>query len=53
MEKINDYEIYTYRMKKRLLDKMFFLDKFFEPIENIVDFGCADGELICEIRVNK
>lgn len=50
MEKIKDYKIYTYRMKKSLLDKMFFLDKFFEPIETIVDFGCADGELIEEMN---
>lgn len=50
MEKIKDYAIYNYRMKKSLLDKMFFLDKFFEPIETIVDFGCADGELIEEMK---
>ena len=50
MEKIKDYAIYNYRMKKSLLDKMFFLDKFFEPIETIVDFGCADGELIDEMN---
>lgn len=50
MEKIKNYEIYNYRMKKSLLDKMFFLDKCFEPFENIVDFGCADGELICEMN---
>ena len=50
MEKIKDYEIYNYRMKKSLLDKMFFLDKFFEPIDTIVDFGCADGELIDEMK---
>ncbi len=50
MEKIKNVEIYNYRMKKSLLDKMFFLDKFFEPIESIVDFGCADGELILEMK---
>ncbi len=50
MEKINNYEIYNYRMKKSLLDKLFFLDKFFEPVANIVDFGCADGEIIDEMK---
>ena len=29
-----------------MIDKMFFIDKIFEPIECIVDFGCANGELI-------
>lgn len=33
-------------MEKSLLDKMFFMDKFFDPIENILDFGCANGVLI-------
>ena len=50
MQQIRDYKIYNYRMKKSLLDKMFFLDKFFEHIEIIVDFGCADGELIGEMK---
>ena len=31
-------------MKKSLLDKLFFLDKIDSEI--IVDFGCANGELI-------
>ncbi len=38
--------IYLHRMQKSVLDKMFFADKVFEPIESIVDFGCANGELI-------
>ena len=29
-----------------MIDKMFFIDKIFEPIDTIVDFGCANGELI-------
>jgi SAM-dependent methyltransferase len=33
-------------MRKSMLDKVFFFDKVFEPIESIVDFGCADGSLI-------
>ena len=47
----NDYQIkdlntYTSRMQKSVHDKMFFLDKVFEPISNVVDFGCANGEII-------
>ena len=43
---IKDYSVYLNRMQKSVLDKMFFMDKVFEPFSNIVDFGCANGELI-------
>lgn len=43
---INDLNIYISRMQKSILDKMFFIDKVFEPFSTIVDFGCANGELI-------
>ena len=44
--KINDMSVYVHRMQKSILDKMFFIDKAFEPFSSIVDFGCANGELI-------
>lgn len=43
---IRDMSVYTCRMQKSILDKMFFMDKVFEPFSTIVDFGCANGELI-------
>lgn len=43
---IADLNGYLYKMQKSMIDKMFFIDKIFEPIETIVDFGCANGELI-------
>ena len=43
---ISDLSGYLYRMQKSMIDKMFFIDKIFEPIDTIVDFGCANGELI-------
>lgn len=46
MYDIKDMRIYLHRMQKSVLDNMFFADKVFEPIEAIVDFGCANGELI-------
>ncbi len=46
MEKLNDITGYVQKMEKSLLDKMFFMDKIFDPIENILDFGCANGVLI-------
>ena len=46
MYDIKDMRIYLHRMQKSVLDKMFFADKVFEPIEAVVDFGCANGELI-------
>ena len=43
---IADLSGYLYRMQKSMIDKMFFIDKIFEPVDYIVDFGCANGELI-------
>lgn len=43
---INDFAVYTSRMQKSVLDKMFFVDKVFDSFSNIIDFGCANGELI-------
>lgn len=44
--RIADLDIYLTRMQRSILDKMFFIDKVFEPFEYILDFGCANGELI-------
>ncbi len=44
--RITDLNIYLTRMQKSILDKMFFIDKVFEPFTHILDFGCANGELI-------
>lgn len=49
--KINDLNIYVKRMQKSVLDKMFFVDKVFDPFSNIVDFGCANGELIKALQL--
>lgn len=48
--KIADREIYLTRMQRSILDKMFFIDKVFEPFEYVLDFGCANGELIKALR---
>ena len=44
--RISDLNIYLTRMQRSILDKMFFMDKVFEPFQYILDFGCANGELI-------
>ena len=44
--RISDLSIYLSRMQKSVLDKVFFLDKVFDPFEYILDFGCANGDLI-------
>lgn len=44
--KINNSDYYCSEMSKSLLDKIFFMDKIFEPFETILDFGCADGALL-------
>ena len=46
MNRISDLDIYLTRMQRSILDKMFFIDKVFEPFTYILDFGCANGELI-------
>jgi len=46
MDKLNDLEVYVQRMQKSFMDKMFFIDKIFEPVDTILDFGCANGVLI-------
>lgn len=46
MQEVTDLKGYVQKMEKSLLDKMFFMDKMFDPVENILDFGCANGVLI-------
>ncbi len=48
---IQNIALYTNRMRKSLLDKLFFLDKTYDPITAVVDFGCADGALIKAMQV--
>ena len=45
---INNLEVYTERMGKGLVDKLFFVDKIDASL--IVDFGCADGLLIEQLN---
>lgn len=47
---ISDMPIYLARMQRCLFDKMFFIDKLFEPVSFVVDYGCADGSLIQALR---
>ena len=42
---INDFSVYNAEMLKSLYDKIGFVDKIFEPVSFIVDFGCADGAI--------
>ncbi|MCR4644628.1 MAG: class I SAM-dependent methyltransferase [Oscillospiraceae bacterium] len=44
--RIADLALYLTRMQRSILDKMFFMDKVFEPFRYVLDFGCANGELI-------
>ena len=46
MEKVEQLDVYIRRMERSLLDKVFFMDKIFEPLETVLDFGCANGGLI-------
>ena len=46
--KINNLEIYNYRMDKSIEDKLWFIDKV-EEIGIFVDFGCGAGTLLKEL----
>jgi len=48
MNEIEDISLYNERMKKSLLDKLFFIDKIDAKV--FLDFGCADGSLIKFLR---
>jgi ubiquinone/menaquinone biosynthesis C-methylase UbiE len=51
MAGIQNYDVYTSRMQKSMYDKMFFVDKIFDDsIDAVIDFGCADGELILHLH---
>ena len=51
MPEIKNYDVYTARMQKSMYDKMFFVDKIFDKnINTIIDFGCADGELMLHLH---
>ena len=50
-ENIRDLNIYLKRMERSVMDKMFFIDKVFEPIQNILDFGCANGGTIKSLEL--
>ncbi|MFW6007861.1 MAG: methyltransferase domain-containing protein [archaeon] len=45
---IEDINIYNEKMRRSVLDKMFFIDKIPENTI-IVDWGCADGSLLKEV----
>ena len=46
MTEIQNWSGYLTEMRKSMFDKLFFVDKFYEPIKTIIDYGCADGSLI-------
>ena len=49
MTPIKNYNVYQNGMKKSLDDKLFFLD-LIDDVDTIVDFGCADGQLLKQIH---
>lgn len=48
---MNDIDAYCSRMRKSVCEKLFFLDRDeFKNCNTIIDFGCADGSLISEMK---
>ncbi len=51
MTKIADYKAYTDGMRHSINDKLFFTEALkTSGIQNFVDFGCADGELLKHVE---
>lgn len=50
--KISNYDCYTSGMKKSIKDKLFFEGLIDDSIDTLVDFGCADGELLAQIAAD-
>lgn len=46
----NNNNSYNAEMAKSAYDKLGFMDKIFEPLDLIVDFGCADGAITRMIK---
>lgn len=49
MVAINNYNVYSSGMKKSIKDKLFF-EGLVEHIETIIDFGCADGQILKQLH---
>ena len=50
MEKITDIELYNTQMSRSMQDKLFFLNEIKESDASmIIDFGCANGELLKQV----
>lgn len=45
-----DNNVYNVEMAKSAYDKLGFMDKIFEPLDVIVDFGCANGAITRMIK---
>ncbi len=47
-KEMGNYDVYTNGMKKSMEDKLFFPDMV-DGVDGLVDYGCADGELLAHI----
>jgi ribosomal protein L11 methylase PrmA len=50
MDVLKNIDVYIQRMERSLADKLFFLERITDPIQNILDFGCANGVLIQALK---
>ena len=48
-KEMGNYDMYTNGMKKPMEDKLFFVDMVKDEVDGLVDYGCADGELLAHI----
>jgi hypothetical protein len=46
MTPIKNMEVYNAGMRKSMLDKIWWMDKIDDSVNNVLDYGCADGTLL-------
>lgn len=49
-ESIKNYSLYNDRMKRSLIDKLFWLNMIDNDVDRILDYGCADGSLLKQLQ---
>lgn len=51
-EEKRNYDVYLEKMEKAMKDKLFFLDHIdINSYDYVIDFGCADGELLSRLDI--
>lgn len=50
MTPISNIDVYNAGMRKSMLDKIWWIDKIYDSISSVMDYGCADGALLAMVH---